>query len=134
MSDVIDATSRRPVWQDLLTTDFCPWANRFVYWLKEPIGWFVLATAISVTIGLYLSPIGWTLAASLSAIMVVGMVWPLVAVHVTTCQLRPEVDGVHEGESCRMIVSVRNRIPLPVWGLAVEGYLDCAGDQAVPTV
>ena len=32
----------------LLTTDFCPWANRFVFWLKEPVGWFVLATAISV--------------------------------------------------------------------------------------
>ncbi len=42
----------------LMTTDFFPWANRFVYWLKEPIGWFALATAISVMIGLYFSPIG----------------------------------------------------------------------------
>ncbi len=22
--------------------DFCPWANAYVYWLKKPIGWFVL--------------------------------------------------------------------------------------------
>ncbi|MGB7329085.1 MAG: DUF58 domain-containing protein [Rubripirellula sp.] len=117
-----------------MTTDFCPWANRFVYWLKEPIGWFVLATAVSVLIGLYFSPIGWTLAASLTAIMVVGMAWPLVAIHVTTCHLRPEVDCIHEGDACRMIVSVRNRIPVPVWGLAVEGYLDCEGDDALPTV
>jgi len=117
-----------------MTTDFCPWANRFVYWLKEPIGWFVLATAVSVMIGLYLNPIGWTLAASLLAIMIVGMAWPLVAIHVTTCSLRPEIAAVHEGESCRMIFTVRNRIPLPVWGLAVEGYLDCEGDDSAPTV
>ncbi|WP_235033432.1 DUF58 domain-containing protein [Rubripirellula obstinata] len=118
----------------LMTTDFCPWANRFVYWLKEPIGWFVLATAVSVLIGLYFSPIGWTLAASLTAIMVVGMAWPLIAIHVTTCQLHPEIDCVHEDDACRMLVSVRNRVPVPVWGLAVEGYLDCDNDDAIPTV
>lgn len=71
----------------MMTTDFCPWANRFVYWLKEPVGWFALATAVSVTIGLYFSPIGWTLAASLAAIIVTGMAWPWVAVHVTSCAL-----------------------------------------------
>ncbi|MGB7343443.1 MAG: DUF58 domain-containing protein [Pirellulaceae bacterium] len=117
-----------------MTTDFCPWANRFVYWLKEPIGWFVLATAISVVIGLYFSPIGWTLAASLAAIIVVGMAWPLVAIHVTTCGLQPETDSIHEDDACRMVVSVRNRVPVPVWGLAVEGYLDCESDDALPTV
>lgn len=128
----------------LMTTDFCPWANRFVYWLKEPIGWFVLATAVSVIVGLYLNPIGWTLAASLTAIMLVGMAWPLLAIHVTACQLRPETDCIHEDDCCRMIVSVRNRVPIPVWGLAIEGYLDSghpsnadsesAHDDALPTV
>ena len=119
----------------VMTTDFCPWANRFVYWLKEPIGWFALATAVSALIGLYFSPIGWTLAASLTAIMVIGMVWPWVAVRVTRCGLHPENDAVHEGTSCRMVFSVCNRIPLPVWGLAVEGYLDCESmDESIPTV
>jgi uncharacterized protein (DUF58 family) len=118
----------------MMTTDFCPWANRFVYWLKEPIGWFVLATAISVVIGLYFSPIGWTLAASLTAIMVVGMTWPLVAIHATTCSLRPETECIHEHDTCRMVVLVCNRVPIPVWGLAVEGYLDCDSDDALPTV
>ncbi len=108
----------------LLTVDFCPWANRFVYWLKEPIGWFVLATAASVMIGLYLNPVGWTLAASLGAIMAVGMVWPLVAVRMSVCHLQPDVDAVHEDSPCRMIFKVRNRLPIPIWGLSVEGYLD----------
>jgi uncharacterized protein (DUF58 family) len=119
----------------ILTTDFCPWANRFVYWLKEPVGWFALATLISVLIGLYLSPIGWTLAASLTAIMVTGIAWPWIAVRVTQCGLQPGMEAVHEDTACRMVVSVRNRIPIPVWGLAIEGYLDSqASDVAKPTV
>lgn len=119
----------------LLTTDFCPWANRFVYWLKEPVGWFALATAISVMIGLYISPIGWTLAASLTAIMVAGMAWPWLAVRVTRCGLRPEFDAVYEDTPCRVLVSVANRVPIPVWGLTIEGYLDCQPDDgASPTV
>ena len=111
------------------TTDFCPWANKFVYWLKEPIGWFVLATATCCMIGAYFSPIGWTLASSLVAIIIVGMLWPLVAIHAVRVELRPEKETVHEGEACRMIVGTCNRIPLPVWGLTVEGYLDVPADQ-----
>ncbi|WP_144060225.1 DUF58 domain-containing protein [Rhodopirellula sallentina] len=108
----------------MMTTDFCPWANRFVYWLKEPVGWFALATLASVLIGLYFSPIGWPLAASLATIIATGMVWPWIAVRVTRCELRPSTNAVHEDDSCRMVVSVHNRLPIPVMGLAIEGYLD----------
>ncbi len=122
----------------LLTTDFCPWANRFVYWLKEPVGWFVLATAISVIVGLYLAPIGWTLAASLASVIAVGMVWPAVAVRAVSCRLSPGKAQVHEDDPCELQLAVRNRLPIPVWGLAVEGFLDrkCEDDEHsdVPTV
>ncbi|QDV12598.1 hypothetical protein CA51_24840 [Rosistilla oblonga] len=122
----------------LLTTDFCPWANRFVYWLKEPVGWFALATAISVIVGIYLAPIGWTLAAALAAVIVVGMAWPAVAVRAVESSLKPSQSQVHEGEPCELQLAVRNRLPIPVWGLAVEGFLDrrCDSDAeaAVPTV
>ena len=126
----------------LLTTDFCPWANRFVYWLKEPVGWFVLATLISVLIGMYFAPIGWTLAAALVGMISVGMVWPWVAVRAVTCSLYPEVDQVHEDDDCFLKLSIRNRLPLPVWGLAVEGFLDRtveesdseSASETIPTV
>ncbi|WP_417735128.1 DUF58 domain-containing protein [Rosistilla oblonga] len=122
----------------LLTTDFCPWANRYLYWLKEPVGWFVLATAISVIVGIYLAPIGWTLAAALAAVIVVGMAWPAVAVRAVESSLKPSQSQVHEGEPCELQLAVRNRLPIPVWGLAVEGFLDrrCDSDAeaAVPTV
>ncbi|MEM6471796.1 MAG: DUF58 domain-containing protein, partial [Planctomycetota bacterium] len=51
MADVHDAPSGKSRVNSFFTTDFCPWANRFVYWLKEPVGWFVIATAISVLVG-----------------------------------------------------------------------------------
>lgn len=129
-----DASKKQSRITSLLTSDFCPWANRFVYWLKEPVGWFVLATAASVIIGLYANPVGWTIAGALTGIMVVGMVWPLIAIWSTSCSLRPELGAVHEESSCRMIFTVRNRLPIPQWGLSVEGYLDSEGDDKLPTV
>jgi len=44
-----------PAWSSLsrvLHTDFCPWANRFVYWPKEPVGWFLVAIAVILLSGL----------------------------------------------------------------------------------
>ncbi len=127
--------SERSSWLTrVLTTDFCPWANRFFYWLKEPIGWFVLAAIVAGLVGRYLSPIGWTLAASLLGIIVVGIAWPAIAVYLTACGLRPAVDALYEGENCKMTFSVTNRLPIPVWGLAIEGYLDLEGRDPFPTV
>ncbi len=118
----------------VLAADFCPWANRYVYWLKEPIGWFVMALAISVLIGMHVSPVGWTLAAAIGAIIVVGMAWPWFAVRAAGCRLRPAISEIHEGQTCDLVFSVQNRWPIPLWGLAVEGYLDHAGSDATPTI
>ena len=122
----------------LLTTDFCPWANRFVYWLKEPVGWFVLATAVSVMIGLYFAPIGWTLAAALTSVIAVGMVWPAIAVRAVTCSLCPKQKQVHEEDPCELEFTIRNWLPLPLWGLSVEGFLDRSCEhvdtEKLPTV
>ncbi|MCS7469469.1 DUF58 domain-containing protein [Stieleria sp. ICT_E10.1] len=106
--------------------------------MKEPVGWFVLATAVSVIVGLYLAPIGWTLAASLASVIAVGMVWPAVAVRAVNCRVTCGNAQIHEGDRCELHLAVRNRLPLPVWGLAVEGFLDRTREQsdqaATPTV
>ena len=60
--------------------DFCPWANRYVYWLKEPVGWFLIATLASLLVGAFLSPIGWSVAAGLAAILALGLGFPWLAV------------------------------------------------------
>ncbi len=61
---------------NLANRDFCPWANKYVYWLKEPVGWFVVATLVSVLVGAFLSPLGWTVAVGLITILVLGLGFP----------------------------------------------------------
>lgn len=127
-------TERKHWLARLLTTDFCPWANRFVYWLKEPIGWFVIATLISIIVGTYVNPMGWTLAIALVCVMIVGMVWPAIAVYCTSCRLKPAVEAVYEEAPCTLLFTVVNRLPIPVWGLAVENYFETNDDVTAPTV
>lgn len=136
MAIVHDSPQERSRLSRALTSDFCPWANRFVYWLKEPVGWFVLAFLTSCLIGLYFDPVGWTIAGALALMISAGIAWPLVAISAIKVELHPDVDAVNEGSDCDMVVSVRNRLPLPVWGLVVEGYLDANPDDsedALPT-
>ncbi|OYP38820.1 DUF58 domain-containing protein [Rhodopirellula sp. MGV] len=122
----------------LLTTDYCPGANRFLYWLKEPAGWFCCATLASALIGHSVSPIGWTLAACLLTLLVVGMAWPWVAVRSVQCELSPDQDRVHEDSCCQFTLTVTNRLPIPVWGLAIDGFLEQQKQpldgQSMPTV
>ena len=110
----------------LLTTDFCPWANRFVYWLKEPIGWFVVATLASVLVGAFLSPMGWTLAAGLTAVLAFGIGFPWLATRCVSCRLHPACGEIHERETSYLELSVRNYLPLPILGLMVDGYLNAS--------
>lgn len=130
----ISADAAKDRLTSVLVTDFCPWANRYVYWLKEPIGWFVMALGISVLVGLHISSVGWVLASVLGSVIVVGMIWPFLVVRSAHCELRPAVTEIHEGQSCELVLAVRNRMPFPLWGLAIEGYLDRHGDDARPTI
>jgi uncharacterized protein (DUF58 family) len=107
----------------LANRDFCPGANKYVYWLKEPVGWFVVALAVSLLVGAFLSPLGWTVAAGLCAILVFGLGLPWLATRTLVCELRPLSTELHEGESSELELEVRNRLPLPILGLMVEGYL-----------
>lgn len=103
--------------------DFCPWANHYVYWLKEPVGWFVLATLTSLLVGAFLSPLGWTVAAGLVAILLLGLGFPWLATRSVTCQVRPVRAELYEREESSLELVVRNRLPIPLAGLRIEGYL-----------
>lgn len=130
----MDTGSARDRVTGVFLTDFCPWANKYVYWLKEPIGWFVTALGISVLVGLHVSSVGWVLASVISSVIAVGMIWPWFVVHAAQCRLVPAVEEVHEGQPCDLVLTVRNRLPVPLWGPAIEGYLDGDGDEARPTI
>lgn len=102
--------------------DFCPWANRYVYWLKEPVGWFVVALLASLLVGAYLSPLGWSVAAGLATLIALGLGFPWLATRCVRCQLRPVDWELKERQESYLSFSVANFLPLPITGLRVEGY------------
>jgi len=100
--------------------DFCPWANRYVYWLKQPIGWFVVAAAAAALTAVFLEPQVWTIFGSLVAVMVLGVVWPWVAMRGTTAEIAFDCRRCREGDRRQVRLIVHNRWPWPLWGLAAE--------------
>lgn len=117
------SSSTNDRWSRLLQTDFCPQLNRYVYWMKEPIGWFAAAAFVSLLVGAFLSPLGWALAAGLLAIIAGGLLFPWMAVRFTVCKLEPVIQELHEGEASQLLLTVINPMPIPLWGLAIDGYL-----------
>ena len=73
---------------DSLNTDFCPWANRYIYWLKKPLGILVVAATASLLCGLFVAPQGLVIAATIAATIILGMVWPWVGLRGLSCELR----------------------------------------------
>jgi uncharacterized protein (DUF58 family) len=100
--------------------DFCPWANRYVYWLKKPIGWVLLAFVASVLLGCVVSKHSFFAASAIAAVGLIGSMWPLVAMN----GLRGSISWSHrrceEGESIKTTLDVVHRWPWPAWGLFVE--------------
>ncbi len=100
--------------------DFCPWANGYVYWLKQPIGWFVVGAFASLLIALFLSPHAWITFGSLVIVMMLGVVWPWAAVRGMRGEIAFDRRRCHEGELVHVRLTIRNAWPVPLWGLAVE--------------
>jgi uncharacterized protein (DUF58 family) len=100
--------------------DFCPWANRYVYWLKQPIGWFLVAAAASLLIGLFLAPQGLVMFGIIASVVLLGVAWPWIGTRGLVCRLAFDRQRGREGEPIGVVVTVVNRWPWPAWGLMVE--------------
>ncbi|MBC8355442.1 MAG: DUF58 domain-containing protein [Planctomycetes bacterium] len=100
--------------------DFCPWANGYVYWLKQPIGWFVIGAMASLLVAIFLAPHAWIIFGSIVAVIVLGVIWPWVAIRGATAEVAFDCRRCREGELIQVRLAVYNRWPWPLWGLAVE--------------
>lgn len=100
--------------------DFCPWINRYVYWLKQPIGWFVIGAAASLLVATCLAPHAWIIFGSLVVVMVLGVIWPWVTIRGAAAEVAFDCRRCREGELIQVRLAVYNRWPWPLWGLAVE--------------
>lgn len=112
--------------------DFCPRANRYVYWLKQPIGWFLVVAMAGALIGAFIAPQGWLVSALVLLVMVVGVIWPWFAMRGLSAELAFNRRRAYEQESLVVTLTVANRWPWPVWGLLVEGGLGLQSVEEAP--
>ncbi|WP_161603366.1 DUF58 domain-containing protein [Blastopirellula marina] len=128
--------SIKSIWlsRNVLTRDYTPWANRYVYWLKTPFGALVAAAVCALLIGWFVSPQGYAIVVAIAAVLAIGIAWPWIGLRGVACQLRFSKPRCEEGANVTVEVEIVNHWPFPVWGLAVErGFFvnDAAGNPAV---
>ena len=118
-----------------LTNDFCPWANKYVYWLKNPFWVLVLAIAGSVACGIFLNPLVFILTGLLLGVTGLGVVLPWIAVRGIECRVVFDIPRTRVGTPAIVRLAIRNRWPIPVWGLSlIKGFArenTADGDEGV---
>lgn len=103
------------------TYDFCPNWNAFVYWLKEPVGWVVVAIAFSLLVGILVGPQGYVLAFAFATVLILGMAWPWISMQGIRCHLVLPDRRSSENEKLEIVFRVKNYWPLPIFGMMVKG-------------
>jgi uncharacterized protein (DUF58 family) len=112
-----------------LNYDFCPSLNRYLYWLKQPIGWIVCAIFSSFLVGMFIGPQGFVLMWSFLCLLVLGAVWPLLSVKAISCRLSFSKQRSAEDEDTVAVLEITNHWPVPVFGLMIVG--DFLQDQVL---
>ena len=116
-----------------LSVDFCPWANKWVYWLKNPFWILILAIAGSIVCGALLNPMIFAITALLLVVTLIGAGLPWLAIRWITCEVMFDVPRVRHGQPALVRLRIRNRSFLPVWGLScIDGFaVSTEGNAAV---
>ena len=108
---------------DLLTHDFCPGANRWVYWLKHPSVPLFLGLVMSLATAIYLTATAWILVCGLALVLLLGGLWPWLSLRGLRARLEFQQHRATEGEPTPVVLEIVNRCPWPVWGLSLrEGF------------
>lgn len=106
--------------KDWLTRQILPGTNRYLYGLKSPLGWLLVAVIGSLLAATTLSPQMWLIFGLLLGLIVLGICWPLLAIHAVSCELKFDRRRCVEKSMVRVRLLVTNRLWIPVWGLALE--------------
>lgn len=106
-----------------LNHDFCPGANRWLYWLKNPLVSLLLAAGISLLCGVFLKTEALFIFAILLLVAGVGVALPWVAMRGVDVHLTFDARRSRVGQPVTVRLRVRNRWPWPSWGLSlVRGF------------
>lgn len=104
----------------ILNQDFCPGANRWVYWMKHPLASVGAVGFVAIVCGIYVNPYSFVLFGVLSAIALLGIFWPKIAIRGLTAEAEFLSTRCRVGGSVLVRLRIRNRWPWPAWGLSIR--------------
>jgi uncharacterized protein (DUF58 family) len=129
-------TSRAGVWVRTLATydvfpAFSARVRRVVY---SPLGVLSLAALTALMCGVFLHAHGYVLGGSVVAVILLGVSWPWVSLcGLHGCIAFGRTRGV-EGEPVEVCLTLTNRLPWAVHGLAVHGGANAGAEAMQPSV
>jgi uncharacterized protein (DUF58 family) len=86
-----------------------------------PLGALVAAAVAAGLCGVFLNPQAFGLLAAVSAVVVVGLIWPAVGAWGLRAELSFDADRGAEGRPVRVRLRVANRLPVPAYGMTLRG-------------
>lgn len=119
-SDASTTSADSPTWLDY---DFCPSANRYVYWLKNPLAQLSIGAIGSLAIGIWVVPQAYVALGGLLGVIVLGIAWPWLATASFGARLRFDRARAEEGHKVVAVLEIENLQPWPIWGLLLQGGL-----------
>lgn len=115
---MLSTLDRIPNW---LSRDYLPFLRPYLRWTRQPVTWLVAATIVTLLFGLFLQPMGLWLSAGILCVVLLGLIWPWLALRGVDCRMRFSEVRTTEGESVTVTLTLLNRWPWPLWGLAIVG-------------
>jgi len=103
-----------------LNYDFCPWANRWVYWMKHPLVGMAVVALAAAACAMFVAPQAWLLAVGLVLVAGIGLVWPMLSLWAVRVSVHFDKAWSEEQSNVPIRVLLRNRLPIPVWGLSLS--------------
>lgn len=114
----------------LFVEDHCEWANRHVAWFRTPMGVLAVGALSALLCGVFVAPQGYAIFAAIMGVIVLGLVWPWIAMKGIHARLEFSASRGREGKETVADFVVVNRWPWPVWGLAVSDSLLTGGVES----
>ena len=121
------------VGKDMTEREYFEWVNPYLRSFFHPLGVLFVLEVASIICGILVAPQGFIVSASVLAVIIVGCIWPWIGMRGVSCQLRFTAMRGEEGKPIEAELIVINRWPWPVWGLAVEGGFEPAGEEGEET-
>jgi uncharacterized protein (DUF58 family) len=108
---------------------FSAWVRALLY---NPLGVLMLAGLAALLCGLFLHSQGFVLFGGVSAVVLLGLVWPWLSQRGLGGSISFERSRASEGEAVQVCLTLRNRLPWVAWGLVVRDGFSRANDDVAP--